>query len=151
MDVFIWIWDHSVSGKIFVPCSVLQHMPWQILSTFISCVFKFERATHAHRLIWLSLPIQKEMTVASAFLYFPGKKPNNRTSDKRDTAYALTAIVGSQFLSVRFTWAEAKQCWTQALKFRMCQVLCRNTSFQSLSCSCLASGLYCCDAAVAQA
>lgn len=72
------------------------------------------------------------------------KKTHNETSDKWGTAYAPTAIVGSnstKYLSVCSTWAEAKQCWTQALNFRMCQVLCWNTSFQSLSCSCLASGL----------
>lgn len=52
-----------------MPCSVLQHMSRHILST-LSHVFSSLR-----ELIWLSLAVPKDMTVALAFLHFPGKNP----------------------------------------------------------------------------
>lgn len=68
-SVYTWISDHGVSGKIFVPCSVLQHMPWQILST------SFHVFSNLRELIWLSLAVQKELIMVLAFLHFPRKNP----------------------------------------------------------------------------
>lgn len=87
-SVYTWIPDHGVSGKIFVPCSVLQHMPWQILSTSFHEFSKFERADLAVS------PVHKELTVALAFLHFPGKTPQPPEHLTSGTQPVLLQLLG---------------------------------------------------------
>lgn len=98
-----------------MPHSVLQHMPRQILGTFISCVFKFERADLA-----VACCAKGDDSSFGIFAFPREKTSITKTPDKWDTACVLTAPVGSSSTRTRVRVA-AKH--SKAVLHRSCQGL----------------------------
>lgn len=129
-----------------MPHSVLQHMPRQILGTFISCVFKFERADLA-----VTCCAKGDDSGFGIFAFPREKTSITKTSDKWDTACVLTAPVGSspaKYSSACCSQAQQSSA-AQKLPGFGCAERCAGT--QPAEPAALASGSRCRGAAVARA